>query len=199
MNCLDIQDKTPLAGDIGDFSEPVPFLKVDGTPRESLWEQLVRDDHDLGLDSVIGGRVKYLITIGTRLIGAVSFCSAAHKPGARDQFVGLDEKTRLECLPYLLNNNRFLILPWIHVQNLASHVLSMSLKRVRVDWEKQYYVEPYMVESFVDRSRFNGTSYISANWTYLGVTKGYGRVGKSFVFHGHEKDLFVYVMNRRLK
>jgi hypothetical protein len=75
----------------------------------------------------------------------------------------------------------------------------MSLKRVRADWEKRHDVEPYMVESFVDRGRFSGTSYISANWTYLGIAKGYGRVGKSFVFHGHEKDLFVNVMNRRFK
>jgi hypothetical protein len=172
---------------------------VDETPEESQWDRLVREYHYLGYESQIGGRVKYLVSLGARLVGAVSFCSAAYRLGLRDLYVGWDEKTRLEYLPHLLNNNRFLILPWIHVKNLASRILSMSIKRVREDWERQYDVEPYMVETFVDRELFGGVSYTAANWTHLGVTKGFGKIGKEFVFHGREKDLYVYVMNRRFK
>jgi SRSO17 transposase len=119
--------------------------------------------------------------------------------GPRDQFIGWDESTRLLYLQHIVNNNRFLILPWIRVQNLASHVLSLSLKRVRVDWEKQYDIEPYMVETFVDPEKFCGTSYLASNWSYLGCTKGFGRVGNKFVYHGKIKDIYVYIMNKRFR
>jgi SRSO17 transposase len=199
MNCIELNNETPVMGGLGDFLEPVHFHKVDETPEESLWDQLVREHHYLGYDSVIGGRVKYLVTLGTTLVGAISFCSAAFSLGLRDQYVGWDENTRLKYLPHLINNNRFLILPWIRVKNLASHILALSLREVRADWKKQYDVEPYMCETFVDREKFTGTCYIAANWTYLGTTKGFGKIGKSFVFHGREKDLYVYVMNRCFK
>ncbi|MDR1314097.1 MAG: DUF4338 domain-containing protein [Deltaproteobacteria bacterium] len=159
MNWACSDDQTPLIGDLGSFSEPILFHKMDETPEESQWDQLVREYHYLGYVSQIGGRVKYLVSLGARLVGAVSFCSAAYRLGQRDLYVGWDEKTRLEYLPHLLNNNRFLILPWIRVKNLASRVLSMSIKRVREDWERQYDVEPYMVETFVDLELFCGVSY----------------------------------------
>jgi SRSO17 transposase len=189
--------KTPLEGDIGDFTEPVQLLKVDETKWEPFWDGIVRDHHYLGYESVIGGRLKYLITLGARVVGAISFCSAAYKLGPRDKFIGWDEPTRLAMLPHLVCNNRFLIFPWIKVGNLASHVLSMSLKRLRTDWERQYEVEPYMVETFVDGERFLGTCYIADNWIRLGETKGYGRRGNGFVFHGRVKELYVKVLSRR--
>jgi SRSO17 transposase len=170
--------------------------KVDGTPEEKIWDNLVRDYHYLSYGSMIGGRVKYLITLGTRLIGAISYCSASYKLGPRDLFVGWDEKARLEYLPHLINNNRFLILPWIKIKNLASHILSLSLKQIREDWKVQYAAEPFMAETFVDRAMFSGACYVAANWTYLGTTKGFGRIGNSFEFHGKKKDIFVNVMSR---
>jgi SRSO17 transposase len=195
----EIYEKTPLAGDLENLSAPVVLHKVDETKREIFWDQLVREHHYLGYDSVIGCRVKYLITVEKKLVGAISFCSAAYQLGLRDKFIGWDEKTRLKFLPRLLNNNRFLILPWINIHNLASHVLALSLKRVRFDWEQQYDVEPYMVETFVDRERYTGTCYLAANWTYLGITKGYGKIGKNFIYHGREKDFYVYIINRRFR
>ena len=191
-------DKAVMAGDLGDYPVPVGLIKVDETKWEALWDRLVREHHYLGYDSVIGSRVKYLVALGDRVVGAISFCSAAYKLGLRDKYVGWDEATRLAMLPRLVNNNRFLILPWVRVRNLASHVLSESLKRLRVDWEEWYGVEPYMAETFVDPERFAGTCYLAANWIRLGPTKGYGRVGNTFVHHGRVKDLYVKVMNRRL-
>jgi SRSO17 transposase len=192
-------EKSVLEGDLHDFADPVLLHKVDETVREAFWDHLVREYHYLGYESMIGCRVKYLIALGERIVGAISFCSAAYKLGPRDTFIGWNEETRLQYLPHLLNNNRFLILPWIRIYNLASHVLSLSLSRVRTDWLEKYGKEPYLVETFVDREKFSGTSYLAANWTYLGVTKGFGRVGNTFAFHGHRKDLFVYVMSRRFK
>jgi SRSO17 transposase len=100
-------------------------------------------------------------------------------------------------LPHLLNNNRFLLCPWVKIRNLASHVLSLSLKQVCMDWKKQYETEPYMVETFVDPERYTGTCYRAANWIYLGRTQGYGKQGENFVYHGAPKDIYVRIVNRR--
>jgi SRSO17 transposase len=192
-------DTTILEGELGGggFVDPLSLYKVDETESEALWNHLVKKFHYLGFQQMIGCRAKYLVYLGKKLVGAISFCSAAYKLGPRDQFVGWDENTRLEYLPHLLNNNRFLILPWIKVHNLASSILALSLKKVRIDWIEQYGVEPLMVETFVDHEKYRGTCYIASNWTYIGRTKGFGKIGKSFVFHGRMKDIYVLVMNRR--
>jgi SRSO17 transposase len=186
-----------MEGELGDYAGPVNFIKVDGTKLESFWDKLVQEHHYLGYKNVIGSRLKYLITLEDRIIGAISFCSAAYKLGLRDKFVGWDEETRLSLLPHLVNNNLFLILPWIKVRHLASHVLALSLKKLKIDWEKWYGVEPYMVETFIEPERYLGTCYAAANWIRLGESKGLGRQGNSFVFDGHIKDLYVIVMSHR--
>jgi hypothetical protein len=160
---------------------------------------VVQEHYYLGYRSVNGGQVKYLATLGETIVGAVSFCSGAYKLGPRDLFLALDEMTREEQLPHILNNNLFLILPWIKVRNLASHILALSLKAVRVDWLKKYDVEPHIVETFVDPARYPGTCYKDANWTYLGTTKGYGREGNSLVSHGRLKDIYVTDLNGRFE
>jgi len=188
--------KIPLIGKIDNFDEILVLHKVDETKNEKLWNKLVSAHHYLGFESSFGGRIKYLITLGEQIVGAISFCSAVYQLGARDAYIGWDEKTRLNLLPHLINNNRFLILPWIKIKNLASRILSMSLHQVKEDWEKQYDVVPYMVETFVDREQYLGTCYKASNWTYLGITKGYGKIGKEMVYHGKKKDLYVYIMDR---
>ena len=189
-------DKTPMSGELNDYPGSVRFHKVDETKLESLWDELVREYHYLGYEGQMGARIKYVITLGKRIVGAISFCSAVYRLGARDEYIGWDEETRLSNLPHLLMNNRFLILPWIRIRNLASHILSKCLRQLREDWEKQYEVTPYMIETFVDRERYLGTCYIAANWTYLGITKGYGRKSSGFEYHGQPKDIYVYIVDR---
>jgi SRSO17 transposase len=189
--------KTPMVGELGDFAEPVRLHLVDETKLEAFWDSVVRENHYLGFESVIGSRLKYLITLGTRVVGAISFCSAAYKLGPRDAFVGWDEPARLAMLPGLVCNNRFLIFPWVRIKNLASHVLSLSLRRLRLDWEERHGVEPIMVETFVDRERFLGTCYAADNWIRLGETKGFGRRGNGFEFHGNVKSIFVKMLSKR--
>ena len=193
-----IYSKNPMRGDFGDFTETVGLIRVDETKHERFWDDIMKEHHYLGYVSVIGGRVKYLIALGERLVGGISFCSAAFQLGLRDKYVGWNDSERKEMLPHLVCNNRFLIFPWIEIKNLASHVLALSLKRMATDWRAQYQVEPYMVETFVDKSRFGGTCYIADNWVDLGETKGYGRVGKEFVYHGNVKELFVKIINPEL-
>ena len=190
-------DMTPRAGTLGDYADSVRLVKVDETKLEAFWDALVVKYHYIGYKGQFGCRIKYLIAIGKQPIGAIGFCSAVYKLGPRDQYIGWDKATRMLMLPHVVNSNRFLILPWIKIKNLASYVLSASLKQVRMDWQKQYEVEPYMVETFVDRQLYSGTSYKAANWTYLGITQGYGRQGDTFVYHGRPKDIYVKIMNRR--
>jgi SRSO17 transposase len=189
-------DKTPMVGKLSEHLGTVGLHKVDETKLEIFWDELVREYHYLGYEGQIGARVKYVVTLGKRIVGAISFCSAAYKLGPRDDYIGWSEEVRLSKLPHILMNNRFLILPWIQVRNLASHILSKSLRQLRKDWEKQYEVKPYMIETFVDRAKYLGTCYIAANWTYLGVTKGYGRRGNKFEYHGQIKDIYVYIVDQ---
>jgi len=190
-------DMTPRAGTLGDYADSVRLVKVDETKLEAFWNALMVKYHYIGYEGQLGCRIKYLIAIGKQPIGAIGFCSAVYKLGPRDQYIGWDEATRMLMLPHVINSNRFLILPWIKIKNLASYILSASLKQVRMDWQKQYEVEPYMAETFVDRQLYSGTSYKAANWTYLGITQGYGRQGDTFVYHGRPKDIYVKIMNRR--
>ena len=189
-------DKTPMMGELSDYPGTVRLHKVDETKLEIFWDELVRKYHYLGYEGQIGGRVKYVVTLGKQIVGAISFCSAAYHLGPRDDYIGWSEEVRLSKLPHLLTNNRFLILPWIQIRNLASHILSKSLRQLKEDWEKQYEVTPYMIETFVDKEKYLGTCYIAANWTYLGVTKGYGRRGNTFEYHGQVKDIYVYIIDK---
>jgi SRSO17 transposase len=191
-------DKTPLYGTISDYGESeLQLHKVDETKWEKHWDKLVKEQHYLGFEGSMGGRVKYIITLGSRIIGAISFSSAVYQLGPRDAYIGWDSATRVSMLSHLVNNNRFLILPEIKIRNLASRILSMSLRRMQKDWEKQYEVRPYMVETFVDKGEYLGTCYKASNWTYLGSTKGYGKKGTDFVHHGRKKDLYVYILDSK--
>ena len=192
-------DSSPMSGRIDEYSDlELRLHKVDETKWEKYWDNLVKEQHYLGFEGSIGGRVKYIVTLGHRIVGAIGFCSAVYQLGPRDTYMGWDDETRVAMLPRLVNNNRFLILPEIKIVNLASRVLSMSLRQMRTDWEAQYEVAPYMVETFVDKEKYHGTCYKASNWTYLGVTRGYGKIGKDFVYHGRKKDLYVYIFDRRL-
>ncbi len=98
-----------------------------------------------------------------------------------------------KCLDF----NRFLILPWVKIRYLASHLLSRTLKRLKNDWLERFNVEPYLVETFVDSNKYKGTCYRAANWQYLGETRGFSKVGSTFVYHGHRKGVFIYLLNEK--
>ena len=187
----------PLTGKINDYEEELRLHKVDETKWEKHWDWLVKDQHYLGFEGSFGGRIKYLITLGERIVGAIGFCAAVLRLGPRDSYIGWDDETRVAMLHTLINNNRFLILPEVRVQNLASRVLAMAVRQVRDDWQRQYGTTPCMVETFVDRERFIGTCYKAANWTCLGATKGFAKTREGFSYHGKKKDIYVYVIDKR--
>ncbi|UOF91246.1 IS701 family transposase [Fodinisporobacter ferrooxydans] len=190
-------NQQPIVGKLRDF-QPLSFVLVNGTEDESVWNHMVRTWHYLGYDKMIGPRIKYLVLFKDMPIAAISFHRASLKIGVRDSYLGWGETGRLNLLNHIVNNNRFLILPWIRIKNLASHILSQSLRLLQCDWPRIYGDQPYAVETFVDFTRYQGTCYKAANWRYLGETRGFGKVGKTFVYHGNRKGVFFYLINRKL-
>jgi SRSO17 transposase len=174
---------------------PLTLVRVDKTAQEALWDELMRKYHYLGYQKMIGQRIKYLVKSGDRPIAAISYNRAAQRVAARDSYIGWNEERRLEQLKYVVSNNRFLILPWVHVRYLASHVLALSLKQVRQDWEKSYGIRPLLAETFIDITQYRGTCYKAANWIHVGETKGYGKVGKHYAYHGNKKAVYLYELD----
>ena len=190
-------DQRPIVGALRDF-QPLSFVMVTTKEEDLLWNHMVRTWHYLGYQAMIGPRIKYLVLYQDTLIAAISFNQASLRLGVRDAWLGLKHEHIRKLLPHILNNNRFLILPWVRIKNLASHVLAKALHLLKTDWRVLYGVEPYALETFVDFNRYAGTCYKAANWRYMGQTRGFGKRGKAFVFHGNRKGVFFYLLNQKL-
>ena len=182
-------DQQPIVGTVKDF-RPFDIVKVNTKEADQLWDHMVRTWHYLGFQAMIGPRIKYLVLYHDKPVAAVSFTQAALKIGVRDSWIGLDAEHIRKILPHMLNNNRFLILPWVKIKNLASFILSRVLHLLKKDWLETYHCPPYAVETFVDITRYPGTCYKAANWSYVGETMGYGKVRKAYVYHGNRKGVF---------
>jgi len=190
-------NQTPINGVARDYW-PIEYDLVNGTSREELWNEVVQKWHYLGYKMMIGPRVKYLLWHNGRLIGAISFNQAMLKLKPRDQLTGaLQGDFRQHILPHIINNNRFLIFPWIRIRNLASKILSNIMPRVRADWESRYGITPYAVETFVDLAQYKGTCYKAANWKLIGETRGYKKVGKEMIYHGNRKGIFFIIIDKK--
>jgi hypothetical protein len=149
--------------------------------------------HYLGLQNTVGENLKYLVTDGAgREVACLLFGSAAWSCKPRDAFIGWDRETRRRNLQRLSNNTRFLILPWVRVPHLASHVLSRIVRRLRADWVERYGHPLDLVETFVDRERFRGTCYRAANWVHVGETTGRSREDRHHTLQVPVKDVYVY-------
>ena len=168
---------------------------VSGCELELVWDSLVRQYHFLGYQRLLGHRLKYLAFMENDPVAALSWSAPALRLHVRDRFIGWSEDQRRVHLKRIANNSRFLILPWVRVHNLASHVLSVGTERVVKDWEKCFGTELWLLETFVDPSRFKGTSYKAANWEWIGQSKGYGKQGLGYAYHGSIKEVYVYVLN----
>jgi SRSO17 transposase len=166
---------------------------------EPLWDSLVCAHHYLGYQKLLGHRIKYLAFLHDRPVAALSFSAPALKLRVRDAYIGWSASQRKTHLHRIVNNSRFLVPPWVDVPNLASHVLAKALARLSQDWEERFGVRPWLVETFVDPSRFKGTCYKAANWQLIGQTHGSGKQGKGYVYHGAVKEVYVYALEPRFR
>jgi SRSO17 transposase len=173
---------------------PINLELVSGSELEPVWDYLVKQFHYLGYQNLFGHRLKYLALSGEHPVAALSWSAAALKVRVRDRFIGWSEEQRKTYLGRIANNSRFLILPWVLVPHLASHVLSLNIRRLARDWEREFHQPLWLLETFVDPSRFKGTSYKAANWHFIGQTRGYGKEGQTYVHHGSVKEVYLYVL-----
>lgn len=153
-----------------------------GGSDKNLWNEYVDRYHMLGFKKPFGCRLRYFIVCQSGPLGCILLAGAAKSMGVRDNWIGWSDKTRLKNLPWIVNNTRQLIFPWVRVKHLASHALGQLARRVRDDWHEHFGYCPLMLETFVDPAHFDGTSYRAAGWTYLGETTGEGlrRPGREY-------------------
>jgi len=206
-NALRNRTPLPVPHDTEPIREPLrdllPLLVAPvatGTTDDKLFNCLVARYHYLGLRNTVGANLKYLIRDRHgRPLACMLFGSAAWKTAARDTFIGWDERVRRRHLPLLTNNTRFIILPWVFVEHLASHVLGRVLRRLNADWLAKYGYRLQLVETFVERSRFRGTCYRAANWMHLGATSGRSRQDRDRTLQVGVKDVFVYPLQSHFR
>ena len=169
---------TPLNAVLADLA-PIELRQVRRTPEEKLFNTLVRQYHYLGYTSLVGEHLKYLVYAGDRLLACFAFSSAPYAIDCRDDFIGWSQEARERNRHLLAYNSRFLILPWVRVPHLASHLLGRIAKTISGDWQSLYHHPIFWLETFVDTEKFAGTCYRAANYTFLGLTSGRGTKSKS--------------------
>ncbi len=152
----------------------VHLRRVNSRADSVLWNELIARHHYLGHQRLVGAQLRYLALDGDRLLGVLGFGASAWKIAPRDEFIGWTEAQRKEHLQLVVNNARFLILPWVKVKYLASSLLGLAARQLICDWLRVYQYRPVLLETFVDEF-FLGTSYRAANWVYLGQTTGRGK------------------------
>jgi len=163
-----------------------------------LWRALVGTYHYLGDKAIVGEQLRYMAYLGEQVVACIGWASAALHIPPRDAYIGWDEQTKRQRLNLVVSQVRFLVLPWAHLHNLATKILSLNIKRLSLDWQQRYCHPVYLAETFVDVSegRFTGTVYKAGNWTYLGLSAGRGKRGNQYTRHGRRKALYVYPLTR---
>lgn len=173
-------DETPINSTVANL-KPLQVRQVRRTVEERLFNSLIDQYHYLGYCHPVGEHLKYIIfsagSFGSkeRPIACLSWSSAPRHIGCRDRFIGWSSESRKKNLHLIAYNSRYVILPWIHIPNLASHILGKMAKVLRKDWKRVYNHPIYFLETFVDTERFKGICYQAANWIYLGITTGRGK------------------------
>ena len=173
--------------------EPLELVLVAG-PRESrLWREQVERYHYLGCRVPFGAHLRYWVRNRQRELACLLWTSPAWKMKPRDVWIGWSDQQRQRNLQRIVNNGRFLILPWVRVKGLASKILALSARQMPKDWQTRYGYRPWLLETLVDAHRFRGTCYRAANWTYVGPTTGRGRMDREHNADGQAvKDIYLY-------
>ena len=184
-------ESTPLEGSLAQLG-PLAIRQVRRTPAEPLWGSLLQAHHYLGYTQPVGEHLKHLVYAQGRPVACLAWSSAPRHLGPRDRFIGWSAPQRRAHIHLVAYNTRFLILPWVQVPHLASHVLARVARGIAADWQALYHHPVYLLESFIDPQRFRGTCYRAANWIYLGLTAGLGKDAQSRVPNRSLKQLWVY-------
>ncbi len=182
---------------------PVILEIVETREDQRRWREWVGHHHYLGYKVPFGAQLRYFIRVhgpAPRRVGCLQLSSPAWRMAPRDRWIGWTEEERVRGLQRIVQNSRFLILPWVRIPHLASSALAQMARQVAADWEARYAVRPVLLETLVDSARFRGTCYRAANWIFLGTTSGRGRMDREHRRHGAApKDIFVYPLCRGVR
>ena len=193
-----LMDTTPIHGPLSQL-RPIEFQQVRRTAEEPLFNSLIEQHHYLGYEQPVGEHLKYVVWMQGRPIACLAWSSAPRHLGSRDRFIGWSAAARRQNIRFLAYNPRFLILPWVRVPHLASHLLSRMAKRLSEDWERLYGHPIYFLETFVDPERFRGTCYRAANWILLGRTTGRGKDDQTNRPNRSIKEVLGYPLTPRFR
>ncbi|HEX8764064.1 MAG TPA: DUF4338 domain-containing protein [Candidatus Acidoferrum sp.] len=184
-----------LEGGAGEFA-PLELRVVESRSESQWWTELIERHHYLAYRVPVGANLRYLVysrRSGEQLLACLLWSSPAWKMAPRDQWIGWNREQRAQHLQLVVNNTRFLILPWVRVRGLASKILGQCARQLPGDWELRYGYRPLLLETLVDARRFRGTCYRAANWIHIGQTQGRGRMDSEHRAHGlAPKDIYLY-------
>lgn len=169
---------------------------VSGTAASRLWNEFIARYHYLGYTPMSGSQLRYNVFAGEQLVACISFCACAWKLKERERFIGWSHEQRLKNLPLVVNNARFLVLPWIQSKGLASKILSKAARQLPLDWFSRYGFRPVLMETFVEFERHRGTCYKAANWVNVGRTAGRGKKSSSHQQLIPVKDIWLYPLRK---
>jgi hypothetical protein len=191
-------DTTEMAGAVSAFGS-LTIKMVRQCPDEGIWDYLIDRYHYLGSPWIVGSSLKYLAYLDDRPVACLGWGSAAWKVASRDQLIGWNKEQRERNLTKVVNNVRFLILPWVNVRHLASKVLALNIRQLERDWFS-FYREPIcLLETFVESGRFQGTCYRAANWAKVGETTGRGKYDRNYQRSEPVKAVFLYPLNKKFR
>ncbi len=191
-------DSTPIRCPLSEI-QPLEFRQVRRTGEERLFASLLQEHHYLRYTQPVGEHLKYLVYTKARPIACLAFSSAPRHLAPRDRFIGWSKEARRKNIRFLAYNTRFLILPWVEVEHLASHLLGRMARRLSRDWEEVYGHPVYYLETFVDPGRFRGTCYRAANWIVLGLTTGRGKADQTKRPNRPKKEVLGYPLNKHFR
>ncbi|VAW75556.1 hypothetical protein MNBD_GAMMA13-981, partial [hydrothermal vent metagenome] len=171
-------------------------LRITEPADSRLWNEYIERYHYLGFTPLPGAQLRYFVSLDDQVLALLGFGAAAWQVAPRDNFIGWSHDQRRRHLPLIVNNARFLILPWVQSKNLASKILAMATRQLPDDWFKRYNIRPVLMETFIERERFAGTSYRAANWITIGKTQGRGKLGPAGKQSVPIKDILLYPLAR---
>jgi hypothetical protein len=191
-------DRTHVSCSLAELG-PLTFHQVRRSKLEPLFNGLIEKHHYLGYTRPVGEHLKYLVYAGPRPVACFAWSSAPRHLGPRDRYIGWSIEARRRNIRYVVYNPRYLIMPWVEVLHLASHLLGRMVKMLPGEWQRVYGHPVYFAETFVDPTRFRGTCYRAANWVYLGQTTGRGKDDQTHRPNRSLKDVLGYPLNRRFR
>ena len=192
-------DPGPLLDQPAGALAPLTLQRVRQKAQSRLWNEYIQRYHYLGHKPLPGAQLRYLVYSATQPIAVLGFGAAAWQCAPRDRYIGWTHQQRQRNLALIVNNARFLILPWIQSKNLASMILAQAARTLPDQWQELYGYRPVLLETFVEKQRFLGTCYKAANWVYLGQTQGRGKLGSAGKQSVPIKDLWVYPLDCHFK